>query len=531
MAGVFGTLLVCGCIVPGVDGYYRKHLQGAANLLNRHMSIGFTIPFVMICRNSLASPGTIGLIIVCFLLTGFFNTVLSYAVALPLQILMSRWTDRSEEREITKEAAHKGEPEAKKQPLEEKTPGDRATPSPTSTLLSTDSEAVTLVASRSPTPAEKMVDEEALAEEAKPVDRRTTLCKWALQNPMLLTSWLIAVTVGLPLRYATQHDTVLATCLLFAVWFSTLAIQSGVKTNQHLRPWLCTLLSGFLNPVLWTSLAMIAYIFADSAISNRSLPTMLDTLQTHNTLSELFLRTVTADAQLTAPGKDVMAAGDIALSILNAGLVSWGLKLYEYRRQLLSRAGLTVFSVSSLLALGNVALGPLFAHALSLGPASRDLAFAARSVTLALGSPVMSTLGGDAGLNATMVVVSGILFQMGLGFGAGAWLEGKTTALVEGWCRFAEQDGDIEAQCRTSSSSSADSQDQDQDHVNDPKTVAAGVTIGINAAAMGTAYLYEVKSDAAPYSALSMMALGIMTVVFSSIPPLALWVVQRVSPV
>lgn len=83
MTGVFVLLSVCGCIMPGVDSFYRKHLQGAvsllclavfrdisdlwqANLLNRHMSIGFTIPFVMICRSSLASPQTIKLIVLCF---------------------------------------------------------------------------------------------------------------------------------------------------------------------------------------------------------------------------------------------------------------------------------------------------------------------------------------------------------------------------------------------------------------------------------------------------------------------------------
>jgi len=433
-------------------------------------------------------------------------------VALPLQTLMSRWSYHPEDSAVATEHSDKSNPEPKK--LQS---GGNVSESPASTLRTTRG-SVTPMTSRCPTPADKMLEDQRLDEEASPTNRWTTLRDWALRNPMFLLSWLLAISVGLPLRYATHHDTFLATCLLFAVWFSTLAIQSGVKHNRHLRPWLSTLLSGLSNPVLWTSLAMIAYIFTDGAISGRSRTEMLDTLQTQNTLSSLILRKATGDGDARAQ-EDAMASGDIALSILNAGLVSWGLKLYEYRRQLLSSAGLTVFSVSSLLALGNVALGPLFAHAVRLGPASRDLAFAARSVTLALGSPVMTTLGGDAGLNATMVVVSGIIFQMGLGFGAGAWLERKTTVLVCRWRPVSARSGDLEAQRSTDHGNDGD----------DPQTVAAGVTIGINAAAMGTAYLYEVKSDAAPYSALSMMALGIMTVVFSSIPPLAAWVVQRVA--
>ena len=52
-----------------------------------------------------------------------------------------------------------------------------------------------------------------------------------------------------------------------------------------------------------------------------------------------------------------------------------------------------------------------------------------------------------------------------------------------------------------------------------PSTIAAGIAIGINGAAMGVAYLYETKSRAAPYAALSMTVFGVMTVVFTSVGP------------
>ncbi|KAJ4387066.1 mitochondrial aspartate-glutamate transporter agc1 [Neurospora sp. IMI 360204] len=59
------------------------------------------------------------------------------------------------------------------------------------------------------------------------------------------------------------------------------------------------------------------------------------------------------------------------------------------------------------------------------GPMSRGntCVLTARSVTIAMGAPVMVMMGGDASLNATMVVISGIIFPMGLGFGFGSWLE------------------------------------------------------------------------------------------------------------
>jgi len=568
------------------------------------MSIGFTIPFVMICRNPIDSFSTIGLIMACFrertqnlnsaaglpltltsVLTGVFNTIISYFLALPLQYVMDRLGHCRRRTGLSNANDTEAQLEPKAQPP--RVPIAFKSVEASRGGLYNGTELVSPGTTRSSTPAEKMLGE-VEDKPAAPV-RRSRLLSWGLRNPMLLVSWLLAGCVGLPLRYTTGNDKFLAACLLFATWFTTLAVQTGVKTTPHLRPWLGTLLSGVFNAVLWTSLVMIAYAFAESAITSRPLPEVLDTLHTRTTLSDLILRkanpihrrhadisnttTNTNDASLS------MAAGDIALSILNAGLVSWGLKLYEYRRQLFSRAGLTVFSVSSLLALGNVALGPLLARALGLGSASQDLAFAARSVTLALGAPVMATLGGDTGLNAAMVVVSGIVYQMGLGFGIGAWLERQLGLMLGTQQRSTDRDRDQDAgvtfpsfvtkenrnvekqqqqtcvpsmpiasatsagaddtEIATSDDPSAhidynktelkerqDNQDQEQQE-DTPQTVAAGITVGINAAAMGTAYLYEVQSSAAPYSALSMMALGLMTVVVSSLDPLAQWVMQQ----
>ncbi|KAA8628287.1 hypothetical protein SMACR_08819 [Sordaria macrospora] len=467
MGALFVVTLAIGCVVPGLEGIYQRRLSRATNLLNRHMSIGFTIPFVMICRGPLADARTVGLVIACF---------------------------------------------AQQETLE------------------------------------------------------CGLLRWLNRNPMLVLCWFLTFTVGIPLRYAVHHDASLATFLLFATWFTMLEIQASVKRSEGLAPWVRIILTGSLNAVLWTSFVMMAYIYLDAAISDRALGKMLDTLQTKTTLSHLLLHSVNGGVDAEGNKLNVsMAAGDIAQSILNAGLVVWGLKLYEYRRQLLSRAGLTVLIVSSILAMGNVALGPLFTRAIGLAPANRNIAFTARSVTIAMGAPVMATMGGDASLNATMVVISGIVFQMGLGFGLGNWLErtifscfvkvkqhqstdnttpettedkpkgtkaepkASQTELLSVPPSVRQRSFDLEAQqAPTVAPATATPVQEQGEGMNDPHTVAAGLTIGINSAAMGTAYLYEVGSDAAPYSALSMMALGVMTVGFASIKPLAEWVVGSV---
>ncbi|KAK3953896.1 hypothetical protein QBC32DRAFT_386306 [Pseudoneurospora amorphoporcata] len=559
MGAVFVVTSAVGCLVPGLERIYQRRLSRATNLLNRHMSIGFTIPFVMICRGPLADARTVGLVIACFVLTGILNTASTYLLALPIHSLMVRWTPCAPTQEPENTQVIQGRRE-------------RWSWISSKIILERDSMASSfsfgVSCSGDESGCEGTTRPPTLLEKTPPTESQETpktgFQAWVIRNPMLVLCWFMTFTVGIPLRYALHHDASLATFLLFATWFTMLEIQAAVKRSEGLAPWLRIILTGSLNAVLWTSFVIMAYTYLDAAVSDRALGKMLDTLQTKTTLSHLLLHSVNGGVDAEGHKLNVsMAAGDIAQSILNAGLVAWGLKLYEYRRQLLSRAGLTVLIVSSILAMGNVALGPLFTRAIGLAPASRNIAFTARSVTIAMGAPVMATMGGDASLNATMVVISGIIFQMGLGFGLGSWLEKMIFSCFvkqqqkqstdntvaenaqdkpEGGAKtepkasqtelltvppVRQRSFDLEAQ-RTPATAPAATPLAQGKGMNDPHTVAAGLTIGINSAAMGTAYLYEVGSEAAPYSALSMMALGVMTVGFASIKPLAEWVVTSV---
>jgi putative effector of murein hydrolase len=480
-----------------------------------------------------------------------FNAILAYFLALLIQCLMVRydkhfWVDRHTDtekgdqqnaRKVHAKSFCEGSPIGSSIGIDssgESSEGDEPTPQPST-------------APNSPEPTTSL---------------RSQLLSFTLQHPLLLLTWLLTLTVGLPLRYATQADVPLSTFLLFAIWLTTLTIQSTIKTTTYPLPRrLRTLLTGLSNSVLWTALAMTAYVFADATLSNRPLPTMLATLQTNTPLSTLLVRTATSSPPTTPNNPTPLSsntsgrnnppttAGDLALTLLNSSLVTWGLTLASHRSTLLSRAGLTTCTVSSLLALFNLLCGPAFAHAaLGVGPGARAVAFAARSVTIALAGPVMNALGGDGGLNAAMVVGSGIVWQMGMGLGVGGWVEGRV--LEGGWwglrTRLKGEEGgtgtggngggggDTGVGARTETTRVGGEHNAEmavvavRQRANDPRTVAAGVTVGVNAAAMGTAYLYEGQSEAAPHAALSMVALGIMTVVFSSIPPLARWVMRSV---
>ncbi|KAK4116021.1 hypothetical protein N656DRAFT_786522 [Canariomyces notabilis] len=519
MVCVFAIFWALDWVVSGMNEFYQQNLKPAADLLNRHMSIGFTVPFIMICRSPFSDARTVGMVIVCFILTGVVNTLSTYALAFPLQWLMVRWSRDSRSRRT---------PSDTESPCEDKTaqfgtsslssredfPGD--TSRATSTHLPGD--ILPSEGFKSPSPTAKTTPDH----DKPPIKPR--LLAWTLRNLTLLFSWLITLTTGLPLRYCTQNDTFLATQLLFSLWLSTLAVQEGIKCTPFLGPKPRTLLSGLLNPVLCTSLLMISYLVLDGVLSDRPLQTMLDTLSTVTVTTAPHASNPPPPSPSPSPPSPpttlLPTAGQIATSVLNAGLVAWGLKLYEYRRvALFARGGATVAAVSALLALGNLACGPAVARAVfGVSPPPRALAFAARSVTLALADPVMASLGGDAGLNAAMVVVSGILWQIGLGLG---FVE-RLVVGAAGKRMWTARISDVKVTMTRE-------QWWDCRRANDPHTVAAGVTVGINAAAMGTAYLYEAQSDAAPYAALSMMALGVMTVGFSAIPPLTRWVVQSVS--
>ncbi|EFX00423.1 hypothetical protein CMQ_7425 [Grosmannia clavigera kw1407] len=415
---------------------------------------------------------------------------------------------------------------------------------------------------------------------------------WRLvaKNPVPVLSLAGIAIIGFPTARATGNDAALDTFFLFSLWTGTLAAQSTVKNTTHLHrhPRWRIVLATLLNAVLWTSLGTIAYTTAKTAAKHVTIVQALNSFHTGTTLADLIYAGSHSDA--------TMGAGDIATSVLDAGIVIWGLKLFECRAQLFSRAGLTALMVGSVFAVISVVGGPLLVHAMGLIPASRALAFAARSVTIALAGPAMTSLGGDSGLNAAMVVINGIVFQVAMGLGACQWtvrmvshiarrlslvsrsgsrsccesreinensesssyiLPGLTVQtdsapmpVLARWVSNSDQNVTLEAEravvayavemkaglakgsggeCMVSMRGGEDISDNETASSDSPGTVAVGMMVGVNAAAMGTAYLYEEASRAAPYAALSMTVFGVMVVVFTAIRPLAAWLASQVT--
>lgn len=430
--------------------------------------------------------------------------------------------------------------------------------------------------------------------------RRTRVIKaistWAKQNIFLTLSILVFLFPGLILSSLQATDLPLDVGFLFTVWLIFTSTQTRVKQQllqrdphrpQQHRKGLAAI-GTLLNPVLWTSLALLCYGLAKAHIRAVPAAIVVARFKTGTTASDLIgHHLTTTNATASSP---LFGAGDLATSILNAGIVSWGLKLFEYRAPLLSRGGLTVLVTSVIIAALNVVVWPLLAsRALGVQPAASALSFAARSVTIALGGPAVARLGGDAGVNAVGVVVNGIVFQLVAGcfVGGGESFCGRIQRWkarccgtlhmrrVSSWLRWPGTtpggSSDEEQAHNTTSQTAREQQQAGRSHVqrcssdathldsddnvddgrraslpptpspssspppspnavvnddhgdHDVHTVAGGVTIGINAAAMGTSHLYEQASGAAAYSALAMTVFGVFTVLFTVPSPMVLW--------
>ncbi|KAI1817654.1 LrgB-like family-domain-containing protein [Poronia punctata] len=224
----------------------------------------------------------------------------------------------------------------------------------------------------------------------------------------------------------------------------------------------------YLHPVLVSSLMTVLGIWVFGLlIKGHNLPTVLQEFRTGATYLHLHLH----------PGSRLPGAADIFSSILDASIVSLALPMYRYRRELRQHF-LAIVLPNVILSIGSLFAYPYICFAIGIS-AERSLAFTARSLTLALAIPAVSNLGGDLNTVAALAITSGIL---------GVLIGRKMLALL----KIPEDD-----------------------------YVTRGVTLGANSSAIATALLLRTDPRAAALSSLSMGLFGAVTVLFTSIPPIA----------
>ncbi|RYC65901.1 hypothetical protein CHU98_g346 [Xylaria longipes] len=283
--------------------------------------------------------------------------------------------------------------------------------------------------------------------------------------PSRATRWAVAISgrldmviyvllftfVGIPIYYSVGYAMPLQLTFSVLTYFAAMSIPP--KWRQY------------LHPVLVSSLLTVLGLWVLGLIKSQSLDITLKEYRTGATYLKLW------DGTHQLPG-----AGDIFASILDASIVSLALPMYQYRRELRQHF-LAIVLPNVVISVGSLFAYPYICFVIGIS-AERSLAFAARSLTLALALPAVANLGGEPNTVAALAITSGII---------GVLIGQRMLALLK---------------------------------IPDDDYVTRGVTLGANSSAIATALLLRTDPRAAALSSLSMSLFGAITVLFTSLPPI-----------
>ncbi|RYP75490.1 hypothetical protein DL771_002375 [Monosporascus sp. 5C6A] len=305
----------------------------------------------------------------------------------------------------------------------------------------------------------------------------------------------VYLATGVEMPFDAMYFTLIWTCSLQLL--RSLKVSSGLLRFPRLR----LALTLFANPVLLTSGFGTVYFWIKTFFANATIDQVVTNFRRHRTFAEAVIHT----AEDHNPGAHI-GAGDLSCLILDAGILCLGMKMFEYRHELAS-SFYSIVSTCAIIATTSIFVNVAIARRIGL-ESDEALAFAAKSVTIALGVPTMQQVNGSMTLMSALCILSGMLFQM-----SGDYL----------FRILRINDQKVRKQPRNGSGSDTEKGPRERSGKDDrsgeeTKIVAAGVTVGINAAAMGTAHLIERDSTAMAYSALSMTIFGGMTVALTALP-------------
>ncbi|KAK6088097.1 hypothetical protein SCUP234_01163 [Seiridium cupressi] len=297
---------------------------------------------------------------------------------------------------------------------------------------------------------------------------------WALlivRHLDLLIYSVLFLFVGIPVYYAIGYGMPMHLTFGVLTYFGAISLPPSWKQ--------------YLHPVLVSSFFTVLGIWVLGLAMGRSLNSTLTEYRTGAKYLELW------DGSSELPG-----AGDILSSVLDASIVALALPMYQYRRELRQHF-FAIVTPNILVSIASLFAYPYICYAIGI-TAERSLAFAARSLTLALATPAVVNLGGDTYTIAAIAIASGIVGAL-LGQQMLAWLK-----IPEGMLSRDLEDLDPLTMIFLS-----------DDYV------TRGVTLGANSSAIATAMLLRTDPRAAALSSLSMGLFGTITVLFTSIPPIS----------
>ncbi|KAK5989766.1 hypothetical protein PT974_08026 [Cladobotryum mycophilum] len=504
-ASILGMLLVFSLstaayfIWQRTDYVLQNWIKEKVDFINTNLGLGFPVPVIMLNQDHVLGGHDIACIIGAFITTNLVSWISVFLLSMVTLSGAAKFILGSFDRKPSPRSPSPTPYTTEIRPsniskntlVQEDNRSDVMLP---------DSEQQTLSSSREPS--------------CERTPRGSTVWKFLAKNYPIILSLSSVFIIGVPVAVAAHDERFVDAFSLWFIWISSVSAQRSFKHSRALanRPHSKRTLATIMNPVLLTILFMIVYTRLKAvAFGKDGLLHVLKTFSGGTPLYALWTASVTGT---TLPGNPTgwFGAGDAALSILECGILTWGFKLSECRRQIFSIAGLVTIFLCIAAAAGNVFLSVLMGRAMGL-QTPEALSFAARSTTLALAKPAMEAIGGNSVVNATLVVSNGILGQLMYPFALGMLgVVGEETSVST-----SSRDTSCETLVPTEDKqpqSSCEHGDCDS-----PVTIATGIAIGINGAAMGVSYLYEAKSRAAPYAALAMTVFGVMTVIFTTMEP------------
>ncbi|THZ81801.1 hypothetical protein D6C84_06323 [Aureobasidium pullulans] len=289
--------------------------------------------------------------------------------------------------------------------------------------------------------------------DAAPLTRPQRWAAFVSVNFDILTYGALFLFVGVPIYYGVGYAMPVQLSLNIVLYFAALRLPPKYRT--------------YLHPVLVSSAFTILGIWILALIRQNSLKDGLRAYTTNTKYTQLWDN----DQGLQPPG-----AGDMFGSVLDVSIVALSLPMYRYRNELKARF-MTIIVPNVVVSIGSLFAYPMFCYHIGIS-APRGLAFASRSLTLALATPATKNLGGDSFTVAPLCIFSGI---------AGVVVGPLGLDLL----RIPKDD-----------------------------YITRGITLGANSSAVATALLLTTDPRAAAFSSLSMGLLGTITVALTSVPPL-----------
>ncbi|KAJ4421913.1 hypothetical protein N0V82_003410 [Gnomoniopsis sp. IMI 355080] len=308
------------------------------------------------------------------------------------------------------------------------------------------------------TPPDASASPPPLPQQTAPPPQRARLWAAVVQAHLdTVTYFCLFLFVGLPIYYTISYAMPLQLTFTVLMYFAALSLP--LKWKQ------------VLHPVIVSALFTVLGIWVFGLIHRQSLTPILEEYTTGLKYLQIWEHAATTTSS-TLPG-----AGDILSTTLDASIVSLALPMFQYRRELMQHFTAIVLP-NLVLSIGSLYAYPSVCFAIGIS-ATRSLAFASRSLTLALAIPATENLGGDRNTVAAVAIMSGIV---------GALIGSRVLTFL----KIPEDD-----------------------------YVTRGVTLGANSSAVATALLLRSDPRAAALSSLSMSLFGTITVLFTSIPPVA----------